>query len=117
MHTMRTIGERLQKAREAAGYAKAADAIEAFDFSQFTYYQHENGTREPGKPLLERYAKAYKVSVDWLWRGVGQMKGATSDPETAEVINIMNSLDARRRREAADFMRFLAEQAKKPEQK
>jgi len=114
---MRTIAERLQKAREAAGYNKAADAIEAFGFSQFTYYQHENGTREPGKPLLERYAKAYKVAIDWLWHGTGEMKGATSDPETAEIVRLIGYLDAARRKQVEDFIRFQATQTKKPQEK
>ena len=114
---MRTLAERLAAARLTAGYEKASDAIEAFGFSQFTYYQHENGTREPGKPLLERYAKAYKVSVDWLLRGVGEMKPAANDPDTVEIISIMTHLDAKRRQEIAEFARFKASQAEKSDKK
>lgn len=105
---MKTIADRLTHARKLAGYAKPSEAIEAFDFSEYTYYQHENGTREPGKPSLERYAKAYKVSIDWLWRGVGEAKAATADPDTAAVISIMGKLDESRRREIVDFARFKA---------
>jgi transcriptional regulator with XRE-family HTH domain len=114
---MRTLADRLIAAREAAGYKKASEAIEAFGFSQFTYYQHENGTREPGKPLLERYAKAFKVSIDWLMRGVGEMKPASSDPQTAELISIFKKLDEKRKGEIADFARYKAAEAKKTEGK
>lgn len=117
MHIMGTLADRLQQARKAAGYEKASDAIEAFGFSQFTYYQHENGTREPGKPLLDRYAKAYKVSIDWLMRGIGEMRPAANDPDTADVVNIMGKLDERRRREIADFARFKAATPEKSDKK
>ena len=117
MHIMETLAARLQRARKAAGYEKASEAITAFGFSEYTYYQHENGTREPGKPLLERYAKAYKVSVDWILRGAGDMKPPASDPDTADVISIMGKLDEYRRREIADFARFKASTTEKSEKK
>lgn len=115
---MKTIAERLIHARRLAGYEKASEAIEAFGFSEYTYYQHENGTREPGKPSLQRYAKAYKISADWLWLGVGEMRGASSgDADTKEVVSIMSKLDERRRREIADFARFKAATSEKSDKK
>ena len=115
---MKTIADRLIHARRLAGYEKASEAITAFGFSEYTYYQHENGTREPGKPSMERYAKAFKVSADWLWRGLGDMKGASSgDPDTAEVVSIMSKLDERRRREIAEFARFKAATPEKLDKK
>lgn len=63
--------ERLILARQRAGYEKAIDAINAFGFNRTSYYQHENGNREYGKPAALRYAKAFRVTVDWLLFGRG----------------------------------------------
>lgn len=57
---------RLVLARKRAGYDRAIDAINAFGFTRATYYQHENGTREIGVESAARYAKCYRVSLDWL---------------------------------------------------
>jgi len=69
---MDSIAERLTAARQNAGYLRAVDAIKAFGFTSATYYQHENGNRPPGKAALQRYAKAFGVSVDWLLTGKGR---------------------------------------------
>jgi phage repressor protein C with HTH and peptisase S24 domain len=61
-----TQAARLQLARKRAGYARAIDAINAFGFNRTTYFQHENGTRPIGKESALRYAKIFRVSVDWL---------------------------------------------------
>ena len=64
------VAERLKRAREGAGYATAADAIAARGWNKTTYYQHENGTRPPGKSALLKYSRAYRVSLDFLLKGV-----------------------------------------------
>lgn len=56
---------RLQIARERAGYAKPADAARAMGVKAPTYFGHENGSRAFDR-VASRYAKFFKVSLDWL---------------------------------------------------
>lgn len=58
--------ERLQLAREKAGYPDASDAARAFDWKIPTYISHENGTRGLRKDTAERYAKALRTTPEWL---------------------------------------------------
>lgn len=65
-----TIGDRLKKARIAAGYESAAAAARAMgDVSRFTYSQHENATRGIPRDAAIRYARFFGVSVEWLLTG------------------------------------------------
>lgn len=66
---MEDIASRLKLARERAGYAKASDAAEAMGVPRQTYYAHENGNRVPKHPDIEKYARRYKVSAEWLLTG------------------------------------------------
>ena len=66
------IHERLKKARELAGFKKAAEAARAMGIPYPTYAGHENGAR--GAFKIEdavRYAKKFKVSLEWLLTGHG----------------------------------------------
>jgi len=69
-----SIAKRLRRARLAAGYETAADAARAFNWNVNTYTSAENGNREPSRAAAERYSKAFRVSLDWLVLGLGQMK-------------------------------------------
>lgn len=69
-----SIGDRLRRARIAAGYKTAADAARAFDWNTNTYTSAENSNREPSRAACERYANAFRVSLDWLINGRGQMR-------------------------------------------
>ena len=66
---MEQIADRLREARKNAGYDNAQDACEAFGFKYSTYAGHENGSRGIRADSLQRYAKAYGVSVEWLMTG------------------------------------------------
>lgn len=68
---MEQMADRLRQARENAGFAKAADACEAFGFKYSTYAGHENGSRGIRADALQRYAKDFGVSVEWLMTGKG----------------------------------------------
>jgi phage repressor protein C with HTH and peptisase S24 domain len=63
-------GERLKKAREAAGYETAQAAADRFGWNYDTYIQHERGQRGLSRSA-NRYALAYKVSAGWLLTGEG----------------------------------------------
>lgn len=69
------LSDRLRNARMSAGYERAIDAINAFGWSK-QYYQHERGEREPSKGALEKYARAFNVSIDWLQTGRGRGPGS-----------------------------------------
>lgn len=58
--------DRLRKAREAAGFASAAAAARAFGWTVSTYQSHENGNRDLRPAIAERYAKAFRVSPEFL---------------------------------------------------
>lgn len=67
---MTEMNERLIEARKAKGYSNAADACRAFGWNVVTYRSHENGIRGY-KSSVEKYAKAFGVSVEWLITGKG----------------------------------------------
>lgn len=76
MATDQEIGRRLAQAREAAGYRTATAGAEALGMVYSTYAGHENGNRGL-RGNLERYARRYGVSVDWLLTG----RGNAPDPK------------------------------------
>jgi DNA-binding XRE family transcriptional regulator len=61
--------DRLQKARQEAGYENAVDAARAFGWGQSTYISHENGTRGLKPTIAEKYARAFRVTPEWLLYG------------------------------------------------
>lgn len=66
---MTEISGRLKSARIKAGYTSASSAAEAMGVSGATYIQHENGARGVPRPKLERYARFFRVSPEWLTFG------------------------------------------------
>lgn len=72
---METIAERLVKARIDAGFESAADAALALGIAYPTYAGHENGARGIKNELAVRYAKKFKVSLEWLVTGRAQAVG------------------------------------------
>jgi phage repressor protein C with HTH and peptisase S24 domain len=72
-----TMHTRLQLARERAGYTSAIQAANAMGIAYPTYAAHENGMRGFSR-TAERYARFFKVSIDWLLtgRGAGVEKAA-----------------------------------------
>jgi phage repressor protein C with HTH and peptisase S24 domain len=79
-----TQGERLQKARDRAGFKTPADAIKRFHWTPSTYRAHENGQNGfPPKAAL-KYSKAYAVPAGWLLTGEGtidDLEGASAASE------------------------------------
>lgn len=66
---MATPAERLQQARERAGYTSAKSAAEAMGVPVATYVQHENGGRGFPAARAERYARFFRVAPEWLLYG------------------------------------------------
>lgn len=61
--------DRLQEARRKAGYETAVDAARAYGWGESTYISHENGTRGIKPRVADTYAKAFKVTPEWLLYG------------------------------------------------
>ena len=74
LRAMPDPASRLKRAREQAGYRSSTDAAHAMGVPVPSYTHHENGTRGFSR-AAERYAKFYRVSLDWLLTGRGEMKG------------------------------------------
>lgn len=66
------IHERLQKARQSAGFETAASAADALGEKRATYFQHENGWRGVSRKKAERYANFFRVDLTWLLTGRGK---------------------------------------------
>ena len=70
---MKTDYERLADARASAGYVSASDAARAMGVRVETYVHHENGTRGLSR-VAERYARFFRISLEWLLTGKGDMR-------------------------------------------
>lgn len=71
-------GDRLAKARADAGYVSARSAAIAMGANYSTYAQHENKTREVPRDAAVRYARFFRVSLEWLLTGRGTSKDRTA---------------------------------------
>lgn len=68
---------RLMAARKKAGFEKPMDAVRAFGWPQSTYLGHENGSRGFKDDTAIKYARALKVSPEWLAFGRGEINKRT----------------------------------------
>lgn len=84
---MSTPSERLKWAREQADYGGPAEAAQALGMNRYTYTQHENGVRGFKTDSAVKYAKKFKVSLEWLLSGRGQ-------PKVAEALQITQHIGA-----------------------
>ncbi len=82
------LAKRLAKARREAGYETVADAARYLGVSYPTYAGHENGSSGFRSKTAEMYARKYKVSLDWLLTGRGNMRGQAVVPMETEVAGL-----------------------------
>ena len=66
--------ERLAEARKAAGFDTATEAATALGVHAPTYLHHENGTRGFAR-VADRYARFFRVNLEWLITGRGERRG------------------------------------------
>ena len=76
---MSTSYERLKLARETAGFKTAAEAVRRYSWNEPTYFAHENGSRGFKGKAVE-YATKFKVNLDWLLAGKGEMRTGSTVP-------------------------------------
>jgi phage repressor protein C with HTH and peptisase S24 domain len=65
------LHERLKWARERRGYETASAAAKALHIPYGTYSGHENSGRGIPRDRLREYARAFRVSAEWLLTGDG----------------------------------------------
>jgi len=65
------MGERLRKARMAAGFKSAKAAADRMGISGSTYAAHENGQNEFDATAAAIYGRAFGVTASWLLTGEG----------------------------------------------
>lgn len=65
--------QRLTMARKRAGYETAAEAARALGVKDQTYYAHENGSSGLRAEVAEKYARKFKVSLEWLLTEKGEI--------------------------------------------
>lgn len=103
--------KRLQQARALAGYENPTKAADAMGVAKPTYYGHENGSRG-FLDDVEKYAKFFRVSYEWLSTGRGSPRpiapetreariGALSSDEQAEIDRFIEYVEARGRMKTA----------------
>jgi len=66
---MSDLGKRLAQARRQVGFHSASEAARALGMPVPTYSAHENGSRAPERETAQKYARRFKVSLDWLLNG------------------------------------------------
>ena len=85
---MSDIHQRLTIARERAGYRTAVEAARALGVGESTYHAHENGNSGIRAAVAEKYARKFKVSLDWLLTGRGEMSPDGAIPYEIEVAGL-----------------------------
>ena len=75
---MREAHERLQWARERAGFETATEAARALGVAEPTYLGHENG-RRGFRRVADKYARRFGVSLEWLLTGRAPVLKAPSE--------------------------------------
>jgi phage repressor protein C with HTH and peptisase S24 domain len=78
--------QRLRFAREQAGFARASDAARAIGVGEPTYLGHENGSRGLSR-AAPRYARFFRVSLDWLIDGRGDFRLAGGEARFATTLH------------------------------
>lgn len=93
--------ERLQWAREYAGYDEATAAAIEREWVVSTYLAHENGTRGFRREA-DKYARAYKVDLEWLITGKGHPLARRS-----RLADELGSLPPQARAEIESFIEYV----------
>ena len=67
-HDWKPVGDRLRALRERAAQSRAV-AAEVTGVNPLTLIRYESGARPPSIDALLRYARAYRVTTDWILTG------------------------------------------------
>ena len=70
---IKSIADRLRRARIGAGFERATDAVRKFGWSYSRYMNYENGERAVPPKQAILFAAAYGVTVDYIYFGKGHI--------------------------------------------
>jgi SOS-response transcriptional repressor LexA len=85
-----TAAERLKTARIQRGFETATSAAESFGWKQVTYISNENGYAPFSYKRANQYARAFRVSAEWLYSGKGEMF-AKAEQNEYQIVGHINS--------------------------
>lgn len=85
---------RLQQARKSAGFGGVKSASGKFKWNVNNYKAHESGRNGFGLVDAKKYAKAYKVSLQWLYFGIGAPEDVDIDPVVAVDVPLISWVSA-----------------------
>lgn len=80
--------ERLREARQAANIGGYRKLSQRFGWNENTYKAHEQGKSGFGVSDARKYAKAFKVSFNWLYLGTGAPSDADDDKFAPSLIDV-----------------------------
>ncbi len=80
--------ERLKEARIAAGFKSAAEAARVISMPYPSYMHLESGARSFDKHA-STLARRFRVNLEWLLTGRGEMRGKTASGQSVPVIGIV----------------------------
>lgn len=85
------IADRLRRARIDAGSDEGTDAARRFGWPVPTYLSHENGTRGVRADRAADYARAFKVSPEWLMFGRDSPAAPSeAPPASSDLVPVYN---------------------------
>ena len=86
---METLGDRLRIARQKAGY-KQVQVKEHTQINNKTLSGYENNISEPDINTLNKLAKLYNVSLDWLTTGIEKNVNSSNAEDQAAFEKFIN---------------------------
>lgn len=106
---LREFHERMRWARQRAEFAKGKDAAEALSIKAPTYRTYERATDEGGRqpPLTEIQRIARRFKVSWEWLATGDGVPMLDDVIPPEVGSIWADIPETKREAALDMLKSL----------
>lgn len=90
----RSRAERLRLAREKANLGGYRKLSSRFGWNENTYKSHENGNNGFSVSQGREYARAFGVSFEWLYFGVGEMHDVDAPPPKVDDIPLISFVSA-----------------------
>lgn len=88
-----TVGDRLRKAREVAGYSQL-DLAERVGIGRRSVTNYESGTQTPKRPVLVSWALATGVPLPWILTGIESEHG--DGPGCGDVVTYFGAFRSKR---------------------
>lgn len=93
-HEREKRAARLVEARLRTNLGGIRKVSKIFGWNENTYKAHEKGQNGFSSAAARRYAKAFKVSVDWLYLGTGAPEDVDIDPVSVTDVPMLSMVSA-----------------------